>query len=496
MLGTGVLLTAYLLTGSEAPLLMAGGTGALMLLVAPQLLGRAYDLFQPLTFVLWSVFIGVFLRTIYIITVDDTTTRDYLLLGQPPEFLTTAMIVVLVALAMFVLGYAVRFPARPRLDRLPLIRHDSWHPTRLAGVAVVLVTLSIVATTLYVQQMGIGSLSLDTLSTKRRLVVEGAEYRFAALGYYLWGSKLSAYAFYLLFTYVVTTRTRLLSPLGLLTLGLGMSSAILPIITSSRTEALLPLAYSALIWHYLRSTVRASSLLLILTIAMSGVILMGSLRALSQDRIEAIGDHIGVEAVLGTRHWLDVTKTAHIVDAVPRREDFQYGRTLVSWVFAPIPRTLWLDKPVIRSGQIIGQIIYEGQFVKTGVPPGFVAELYWNFGFVGVVIGMVVFGLGLRYLYEVFRPLLTRNRNALLLYVGLMLPFALQLLGGDLSGAVLQSATHAITMVAILAAVSTRAPAPRHVPSPDRAATGVRQAAQPGAKRPASTGTSTWSSAP
>jgi len=469
MLGTGVLLAAFLLTGSEATLLMAGGTGALLLLLAPQLLTRAYDLFQPLTFVLWSVFIGVFLRTIYVITVDDTTTRNYLLLGQPPEFLTTAMIVVLVALACFVVGYAIHIPSKPRLERLTLIRHDGWHPARLAGVVMVLVALSIVATTLYLQQMGIGSLSLDTLSAKRRLVVEGAEFRFAALGYYLWGSKLSAYAFYLLLTYVVTTRTRLLSPLGLFTLGLGVSSAILPIITSSRTEALLPVAYAALIWHYLRSTVRASSLLLILTIAMSGVILMGSLRALGQGRVEAIGDYMGVEAVLGTRHWLDVTKTAHILDAVPRREGFQYGATLVSWVYAPIPRTYWLDKPVVRSGQIIGQIIYEGQFVKTGVPPGFVAELYWNFGFPGVVVGMFVFGLGLRYLYEAFRPLLTRNRNALLLYVGLMLPFALQLLGGDLSGVVLQTATHAITMVALLAVVSTRATEPRRVPGVARA---------------------------
>ena len=450
----GGLIVAFYLTGDESLLVIAGGFGSLLVLLAPQVRARAYDLFQPLTFITLSVFIGMAARTLYVVLVDDATTRDYLLLGRSPEYLMDAAILVMVALAFFVVGYSVT-PPRVDLARWRLLRHHEWRPRRLALLVVVLVVTACISIALYLDRMGIEALGLTELSAKRRLVVQGAQYEFAALGYYLWGANLLAYAFYLLLTYVVVTNKRLISWPGIAALFLGATSAVLPIITSSRTEALIPVVYAALIWHYLRSSIKASSLVLLLVAVLSGVIMLGSLRALNQGRVNAIGDYFGIEAILGTRHWLDVTKTAHILDAVPEREGYQFGSTLVSWVFAPIPRTLWLEKPIIRPGQIIGQVIYEGQFVKTGVPPGFIAELYWNFGYPGAAIGMFLLGVWLRFVYNTFRAHFRQNQNALLLYVGIMIPFALMLLGSDLSGTVLRAGTYTITMVVLLSLVST-----------------------------------------
>ena len=469
LLSVGGLMAAFYATGTESLLVIAGGFGSLLVLLAPQVRARAYDLFQPLTFIAWSVFIGMAARTLYVVTVDDATTRDYLLLGRPPEFLMNAAMLVIVALACFVAGYSAT-PPRVALTRWRLLRHHEWSPGRLALLVIVLVVIASTSTVLYLDRMGIEALGLTELSAKRRLVVQGAQYEFASLGYYLWGANLFVYAFYLLLTYVIVTKRRLMSWLGIATLCLGATATVLPIITSSRTEALIPVVYAALIWHYLRNSNKASSIALLLVAVLSGAIMLGSLRALNQGRVQAVGDHFGIEAILGTRHWLDVTKTAHILDAVPEREGYQFGSTLVSWVFAPIPRTLWLEKPIIRPGQIIGQVIYEGQFVKTGVPPGFIAELYWNFGYPGVVIGMFLFGVWLRFVYNTFRPHFRENRNALLLYVGIMIPFALMLLGSDLSGTVLRAGTYTITMVVLLSLVSSRRKA--HPAATDDAAAG------------------------
>jgi hypothetical protein len=88
------------------------------------------------------------------------------------------------------------------------------------------------------------------------------------------------------------------------------------------------------------------------------------------------------------------------------------------------------------------------------VPPGFIAELYWNFGFLGVAMGMFYLGLGLKALYMSFRDYLSKSRNALLIYMGIMLPFALALLGGDLSGTMIKVILSTVTLVIVLAFIS------------------------------------------
>lgn len=87
--------------------------------------------------------------------------------------------------------------------------------------------------------------------------------------------------------------------------------------------------------------------------------------------------------------------TAQIVDRtgtdVPYARGASYGAVLESL----IPRSLWPDKPDNNTGNWIGQrysIVNRGDDV-TNISPSLLGEMYMNFGGVGVLLGMALFGL-------------------------------------------------------------------------------------------------------
>lgn len=440
----------FVATGSDKALLVGGVAGAVWVLIAPHMFRKEYDLFEPLSFIVFTTLMGTFLRTLYILFVNNDNTTDYLMLSKPPQALLPAVLIILLGLTSFTVGYS--FHVRPfSLGRLRFLRQDSWSVPRLTLVVVVLSLVSFVAIFLYTRRLGISITSLSDLSAKRRLIVEGAaEFQFASLGYYLWGAELLSYVFYVLFAILMFSKRKLISPLGMFTLLTGALAVAFPIITSSRTEVLLPLIYALMMWHYLRQKISPWMLFGVTGMLLSALVLLGALRAIGQGNVERITEYVGLESVLGSRHWLDISKTAHILQAIPEKLDYEYGATLMTWLVAPIPRTLWPEKPIIRSGQVIGQVIYPGQFVKTGVPPGFIGELYWNFGVFGVIAGMFYLGLGLKVLYRTFASYLTTSKNALLLYMTIMVPFALSLLGGDLSGIMISVLISTATILLII----------------------------------------------
>lgn len=71
---------------------------------------------------------------------------------------------------------------------------------------------------------------------------------------------------------------------------------------------------------------------------------------------------------------------------------FRGGDTLVGLLVAFIPRLIWPDKPDVPVGQLFNK-----EFIRTGekdtyISPSHFGELYWNFGWPGVLIGMALIG--------------------------------------------------------------------------------------------------------
>lgn len=114
-----------------------------------------------------------------------------------------------------------------------------------------------------------------------------------------------------------------------------------------------------------------------------------------------------------------------IVDAIPRQHDYFWGSSLAYLFIQPIPRSLWPDKPAAPVVTII-DVILGPDAVTAGIAYPNVGEFYANFGVVGIVVGMWLFGLLARVLYEYVGQ---HNDNdwARIIY-SLMFPFLLQVI--------------------------------------------------------------------
>ncbi|MGO9513652.1 MAG: hypothetical protein ACLP2F_08430 [Steroidobacteraceae bacterium] len=82
-----------------------------------------------------------------------------------------------------------------------------------------------------------------------------------------------------------------------------------------------------------------------------------------------------------------------IVDKTGYEVPFQHGYTLTPILSTFLPRILWSDKPDIPTGQIVNKVFHVTEQEETYISPSHLGELYWNFGWPGVVIGMPIIGL-------------------------------------------------------------------------------------------------------
>ena len=73
---------------------------------------------------------------------------------------------------------------------------------------------------------------------------------------------------------------------------------------------------------------------------------------------------------------------------------FQNGSTLTPLLATFVPRIVWSDKPTIATGRVVNKEfrVTEADFWDTYISPSIPGELYWNFGWPGILIGMVAIG--------------------------------------------------------------------------------------------------------
>ncbi|MEZ4218750.1 MAG: hypothetical protein R3E88_19925 [Myxococcota bacterium] len=88
-------------------------------------------------------------------------------------------------------------------------------------------------------------------------------------------------------------------------------------------------------------------------------------------------------------------------DAVPFQGGWTVGLVFISY----IPRIVWPDKPITTIGQWVTDNYGAGPIVTSQTGPSQVGELFFNFGWPGIILGMLVIGMLFRLMSEmVFRP--------------------------------------------------------------------------------------------
>ncbi|HEY2679113.1 MAG TPA: O-antigen polysaccharide polymerase Wzy [Steroidobacteraceae bacterium] len=71
---------------------------------------------------------------------------------------------------------------------------------------------------------------------------------------------------------------------------------------------------------------------------------------------------------------------------------FQHGYTLTPIISSFLPRIVWTDKPDVPVGRMINRAFNVTEQDETYISPSHLGELYWNFGWPGVVLGMAAIG--------------------------------------------------------------------------------------------------------
>lgn len=81
-----------------------------------------------------------------------------------------------------------------------------------------------------------------------------------------------------------------------------------------------------------------------------------------------------------------------IVTRTGQEVEYQRGYTLLPLVTVFIPRLIWPSKPDVQTGLIMNREFKVSKVAFVYISPSHLGELYWNFGWPGVLIGMSLIG--------------------------------------------------------------------------------------------------------
>ena len=82
-----------------------------------------------------------------------------------------------------------------------------------------------------------------------------------------------------------------------------------------------------------------------------------------------------------------------IVAGTGTRAPYQHGYTLSPMIAAFIPKVIWPNKPDVPVGRLLNEQFHVTDDPDTYISPSHLGELYWNFGWSGIVAGMSAIGL-------------------------------------------------------------------------------------------------------
>jgi hypothetical protein len=140
------------------------------------------------------------------------------------------------------------------------------------------------------------------------------------------------------------------------------------------------------------------------------------------------GDYLmdGVRATSRRSDGLGILSV--ILRDCPSRVPFQGGWTLGYIVLSYVPRIVWADKPDTAAGLWVTQNFGGGgPGVRSHTAPTWIGELYFNFGWPGITIGMLLVGVYMRILHEaVFPPKTTMPTQMMAVLVLFFFPQTLQ----------------------------------------------------------------------
>ena len=186
-----------------------------------------------------------------------------------------------------------------------------------------------------------------------------------------------------------------------------LNAVLLGIYRSERLPVIVALLLSYLATVSYGQRIRLTSLARVVIVVLLSFQLLTSARSggASVETASVAGQV--VESLVENRNLIDPSKTAHIIDGIPDLVGFADGSTIYSYALAPVPRSVWPQKPIIAPGPELGIKIFGTN--RAGIPPGLFAEMYWNFWWVGIAVGVPLAGAAFGLLERRMRVMVDQN---------------------------------------------------------------------------------------
>ena len=214
---------------------------------------------------------------------------------------------------------------------------------------------------------------------------------------------------------------RVINPFGVFVMALIFLEVLAGMADGSRTKMILPLLYVGFVYNYAFKPVKwrhviAGIVILVTILApattvyrkayyevldIGGASLVGASATFS--KVSGDGAEMQYENIIDsvTGRFSSLLEGALVVyDKVPRQIDYAEGGTFFPSAFLNfIPRLLWADKPMFNPGRIFAQVFWGvgiGELYATNMGIGWIGESYYNFGWFGLGIPLVL-GVILRF---------------------------------------------------------------------------------------------------
>jgi oligosaccharide repeat unit polymerase len=386
---------------------------------------RKFNLLHPIFFLFITTNLSVLARTYAMVYSDSQEVISFLMMDLSYSKFIVGSLWIIVCMIFFLIGYQY-FDNKYSSYEQNIIY--IWQKKRFWIIISIMTLCSLAGVYVFITQIGLESVDsvLENVSKKRYKTLEDQKYD-SSLGYLRLLASLSDLVVYLILLLRLSTGRRL-NMYGISMLITAFCVSIFfSYFVSSRTSILTFLLNMAIILYAYKSlnlrliTIGFASILIIFS---SMTILRN--KAINESYTEAL------EKIVVNRNLLGISKTSIVIDKTPESFPYLYGGSFTGWIFAPIPRTWWSEKPPVSISKEIGEFIFDFDS-KAGVPPGVMAEAYINFGFLGFVI-MMPFGFIFGFIFKkvaINRDSFVRPTH-LLFYVLLAVNFTTIFFGGTI----------------------------------------------------------------
>jgi len=412
------------------------------------LIAERKDVFSPLNILTYILIVSAPVFCVYVLYFADDWNAEYAVFWQEFVDITPGIIITAFAFVALLIGYFY-FSIKSDSNRSRATIDEaiySIHKLRMVGLLVLLIT--VVSGFMFAKDVNYAASLADNVLSKKSIheATVGMAIRGSALMHWrLLGISLP-HAFIIVFMALVWLRKLNAGTVDYVLLSvIFFISCFIPFIASTRTPILEVLIVLVMLRHYL---VKETNLAKLVLIGFAGMMVIGTLGELRRnpDKLVLASVSASVDSVVGSAYFVDLGKTSIVVNRVPSSVDYLYGSSLVSIGLTLVPRQLWPDKPVVRIGFFVGQEIIRLNN-RTGIPPGFVAETYLNFGYWGIFPMFFLLGCLMRKIYD--QLLHQRNfKNTVTYVVGIVI-VSLSLLSTDVTYAIVQVISYATPIYVI-----------------------------------------------